>query len=253
MPVEPDSLQALNATQQYARDVGVDLARLPGHVAVIMDGNGRWAQRRGLDRLLGHQEGYRTLRRILLCSSELGIQYLTAYAFSVENWRRPQGEVEGLLHLIERAAREELATLHRNNVRWLVMGRVDELPDGLRRALNDGVESTKDNTGITLVLAVNYGGRAEIVDAARRLVRDAVPEDQINEEALSARMYQPDVPDPDLLIRTGGEMRWSNYLIWQAAYAELVVCPESWPDFDEACLVRAIREFQGRHRKFGGL
>lgn len=253
MAVEPEALQTLNTTQQHAREVGVDLARLPRHVAVIMDGNGRWAQRRGLGRLVGHQEGYRTLRRILLASSELGIQYLTAYAFSVENWRRPKEEVDGLLQLIERAAREELATLHRNNVRWLVMGRVNELPDGLRRALNDGVESTKDNTGITLILAVNYGGRAEIVDAARRLVRDAVPEDRINEEALSARMYHPDVPDPDLLIRTGGEMRWSNYLIWQAAYAELVVCQESWPDFDEACLVRAIREYQGRHRKFGGL
>jgi len=253
MTPEANGLQTLNPTQTRARDLGVDLDRLPRHVAVIMDGNGRWAQRKGLGRLLGHQEGYRTLRRILLCSSELGIEYLTAYAFSAENWRRPKEEVEGLLQLIERAARDELATLHRNNVRWLVMGRLDELPDGLRSALNDGVESTKGNTGITLILAVNYGGRAEIVDAARRLVRDAIPESEITEDAMSERMYQPQVPDPDLMIRTGGEMRWSNYLIWQAAYAELVVCPESWPDFDEDCLIRSILEFQSRHRKFGGL
>ncbi|MBX7131698.1 MAG: di-trans,poly-cis-decaprenylcistransferase [Fimbriimonadaceae bacterium] len=242
-----------NPTLLAARAAGVDVSALPVHVAVIMDGNGRWAQRRGLGRLFGHQEGYRTLRSILLGASELGIRYLTVYAFSAENWRRPEDEVSGLMKLIEQAARNELRIMHRNNVRVRVAGRMEQLPGGLREALNEGIETTKANTGITFTLAVNYGGRAEIVDAIRELVRNGVSPDAIDEDAIAARLYNPDIPDPDLMIRTAGEMRWSNFLIWQAAYTELVVTSSPWPEFDMNEFIGAVAEFQTRTRKYGGL
>jgi undecaprenyl diphosphate synthase len=239
--------------REAARAAGVDLDRLPTHVAVIMDGNGRWAQRRGLARLLGHREGYRTLRTVLLAASELGLRYLTVYAFSAENWRRPQDEVAGLMKLIEQAAREELRVMHRNNVRVRVAGRIEELPASLREALIHGTQITANNTGITFTLAVNYGGRAEIVDGIKKLMRSGVAPESIDEAAVSAALYNPDIPDPDLLVRTAGERRWSNFLTWQSAYAELVVLDEPWPEFGESQLVRAILEYQGRTRKFGGL
>lgn len=244
---------AENPTLLAARAAGVDLAALPQHIAVIMDGNGRWAQRRGLGRLFGHQEGYRTLRSILLGASELGIRYLTVYAFSAENWRRPEDEVSGLMKLIEQAARNELRIMHRNNVRVRVAGRMEQLPSGLRDALTDGMETTKANTGITFTLAVNYGGRAEIVDAVRELIAKGYTPDEVNEEAISSHLYNPDIPDPDLMVRTAGEMRWSNFLIWQAAYTELVVTPSPWPEFDVNELIAAIAEYQTRTRKYGGL
>jgi len=243
----------LNSTQQLAASRGVDLDALPEHVAIIMDGNGRWAKSRGLARLLGHREGYKTLRGVLLNASELGIRHLTVYAFSAENWRRPQDEVDGLMKLIERAARDELAVMHRNNVRVRVAGRMDEVPASLRQALLDGIETTRDNTGITFTLAVNYGGRAEIVDAIRRLVESGTPASEITEELVSRNLYNPDLPEPDLMIRTAGEMRWSNFLIWQAAYAELFVTPVAWPDFGLDQLVEAVATYQQRVRKFGGL
>ncbi len=243
----------LNSTQQLAASRGVHLDALPEHVAIIMDGNGRWAKSRGLARLLGHREGYKTLRGVLLNASELGIRHLTVYAFSAENWRRPQDEVDGLMKLIERAARDELAVMHRNNVRVRVAGRMDEVPASLRQALLDGIETTRDNTGITFTLAVNYGGRAEIVDAIRRLVESGTPAAEITEELVSRHLYNPDLPEPDLMIRTAGEMRWSNFLIWQAAYAELFVTPVAWPDFGLDQLVEAVATYQQRVRKFGGL
>ncbi|MCW5936141.1 MAG: di-trans,poly-cis-decaprenylcistransferase [Fimbriimonadaceae bacterium] len=243
--------EARNATQARALDAGVDLARLPRHVAVIMDGNGRWASGRGLQRLIGHRQGYRTLRDILLASSELGIEVLTVYAFSVENWRRPESEVGGLMRLIEEAAKSELRGLRQNNVRVRVAGRLDELPAPARRALDDLVETTQECDGITFVLAINYGGRAEIVDAVRALIREGVPEAEVTEEAVARRLYCPDLPEPDLMVRTAGEMRWSNFLLWQAAYAELFVTQVPWPEFNEAELVRAILEYQRRDRKFG--
>lgn len=226
---------------------------LPVHIAIIMDGNGRWARSRGLPRLLGHREGYKTLRTVLLAASEMGIRYLTVYAFSAENWRRPKDEVDGLMKLIERAARDELRVMHRNNVRVCVSGRMDELPTGLRKALMDGVETTKSNTGITFTLAVNYGGRAEIVDAIRSLVQEGLSADQIDEDAVSNRMYNPEHPEPDLMIRTAGEMRWSNFLIWQSAYCELYVTEKTWPEFDADELKRACEEFARRTRKFGAV
>jgi len=218
-----------------------------------MDGNGRWAQKRSLPRLLGHREGYKTLRSVLLYASERGIRYLTVYAFSAENWRRPKDEVDGLMKLIERAARDELRVMHRNGVRVRVAGRMDELPSGLRQALEDGMATTADNTGITFTLAINYGGRAEIVDAMKSIVREGIPADQIDEETVAAHLYNPDHPEPDLMIRTAGEMRWSNFLLWQSAYSELYVTEKTWPEFDDKELDRAIEAFAGRTRKFGAL
>lgn len=244
---------ALNETRRKALEAGVDLEALPRHVAVIMDGNGRWATARGLQRLLGHREGYRTLRTVLLDCSELGVRYLTVYAFSAENWRRPASEVEGLMKLIERAARDELRLMHRNNVRVRVAGRTQEVPASLQEALRDGIETTRDNTGITFTLAINYGGRAELVDAIREIVREGTAPDQVDEETVASHLYNPDIPDPDLMIRTAGEMRWSNFLIWQSAYCELAVTQVAWPEFGLDALLDAIRQYQARRRKFGGL
>ncbi len=218
-----------------------------------MDGNGRWAKKRGLQRLLGHREGYRTLRGVLLNASELGIRYLTVYAFSAENWRRPEDEVAGLMKLIETAAKDELRAMHRNNVRVQVAGRLDEVPTSLRKALLDGVETTKDNTGITFTLAVNYGGRAEIVDAVKEIVKSGVKPEDITEETINQHLYNPASPEPDLMVRTAGEMRWSNFLIWQSAYTELYVTEKPWPEFDEGELLQAVATFQKRVRKFGAV
>lgn len=243
----------MNETQTKAASLGISIEKLPLHVAVIMDGNGRWAQRRGLPRLLGHREGYKTLRRVLLDCAELGIKYLTVYAFSAENWRRPEDEVSGLMKLIERAARDELSVMHRNNVRVNVSGRLDGLPSGLRQALNEGIETTAGNTGITFTLAVNYGGRAEIVDAVKRLIQEGVKPEDIDEDAISSRLYNPSHPEPDLMIRTAGEMRWSNFLIWQSAYCELFVTDVTWPEFGLQHLLEAVKTYQNRVRKFGGV
>lgn len=218
-----------------------------------MDGNGRWAKSKGFARLLGHREGYRTLRGVLLNASELGIRYLTVYAFSAENWRRPEDEVSGLMKLIENAARDELRVMHQNNVRVRVAGRIDEVPSSLRDALLSGIETTANNTGITFTLAVNYGGRAEIVDAVRDIVASGVNPEDVSEELIYAHLYNPDIPEPDLMIRTAGEMRWSNFLIWQAAYAELFVTDVTWPEFGLKEFLTGVASFQKRTRKFGGL
>ncbi len=233
--------------------MGIDLQSLPAHVAIIMDGNGRWAKKRGLQRLLGHREGYKTLRGILLNASELGIRYLTVYAFSAENWRRPQDEVAGLMKLIETAARDELRLMHQNNVKVQVAGRIDEVPEGLRNALLKGIQTTRNNTGITFTLAVNYGGRAEIVDAVKSMVQQSISADLIDEEMLAAHLYNPSHPDPDLMIRTAGEMRWSNFLIWQSAYTELYVTEAPWPEFDSKELLQGVATYQRRTRKFGAV
>ena len=226
---------------------------LPCHVAIIMDGNGRWAKHRGLGRLLGHREGYAALKKVLEAAGDMGIQYLTVYAFSAENWRRPTEEVTGLMKLIERAAREQLTAMHRANVRVRIAGRISELPSTLREALTDSVETTKDNTGITFTLAINYGGRAEIVDAVRALIADGTSGADIDEAAISARLYNPDHPEPDLMIRTAGELRWSNFLLWQSAYTELHVTPKSWPEFTPDDLHLACRDYGQRIRKFGAI
>ena len=243
----------LNEVQQRAESAGVDLALLPAHVAIIMDGNGRWAKSKGMMRLVGHRQGYRTLKDVLLTASKLGVSYLTVYAFSAENWRRPQDEVGGLMKLIEEAARFELRGLIENNVKVRVIGRLSEVPPSLQEALNDLVANTQHNTGIVFTLAINYGGRAEIVDAVKRLAADRTDLTDLTEEDLSRLMYAPDVPDPDMIVRTAGEMRWSNFLLWQGAYAELCVTDVAWPEFDEAALIACVKQFQARDRKFGGL
>ncbi|HWA81960.1 MAG TPA: isoprenyl transferase, partial [Fimbriimonadaceae bacterium] len=233
--------------------LGISLSSLPVHVAVIMDGNGRWARKKGLARLLGHREGYKTLRGVLLNASELGIRYLTVYAFSAENWRRPEDEVRGLMKLIEQAAKDELRLMHQNNVRVQVAGRIDQVPEGLRRALEHGMETTKDNTGITFTLAINYGGRAEMVDAVKKIVAEGVKPEDVTEELISQHLYNPSHPDPDLMIRTAGEMRWSNFLLWQSAYTELYVTEKTWPEFGEQELLEAVLTYQKRTRKFGAV
>jgi undecaprenyl diphosphate synthase len=242
----------LNEVQQRAESAGVDLALLPAHVAIIMDGNGRWAKSKGMMRLVGHRQGYRTLKDVLLTASKLGVSYLTVYAFSAENWRRPQDEVGGLMKLIEEAARFELRGLIENNVKVRVIGRLSEVPPSLQEALNDLVANTQGNTGIVFTLAINYGGRAEIVDAVKKLAERSDLTD-LTEEDLSGQMYAPDIPDPDMIVRTAGEMRWSNFLLWQGAYAELCVTDVAWPEFDEAALIACVKKFQARDRKFGGL
>lgn len=231
----------------------LDPSRIPAHIAVIMDGNGRWAQRKGLGRLLGHREGYRTLKTVLLACSDLGVQCLTAYGFSVENWRRPEDEVGGLMTLIEEAARIELKDLKRNNVQCRVIGRLHEVPERTRTALQAMVDETAGNTGIVFNLAINYGGRAEIVDAIKAMISQGVLAEDVTEEMVSAHMYAPDLPEPDLMIRTAGEMRWSNFLLWESAYTELYVTQKTWPEFDGAELLEAVRAYQQRFRKFGGL
>lgn len=242
---------ALNSVQEHALKAGINLEALPQHLAIIMDGNGRFAQAQGLKRLWGHRQGYKTLKNVLLIAAELGIKYLTVYAFSAENWRRPQDEVGGLMSLIEEAARHELKGLKENNVRAQAIGRLHEVPKGLQQALTEMKADTENNTGIVFTLAINYGGRAEIVDAIKSLLKDN-PED-ITEESLSRALYDPTLPEPDLLIRTAGELRWSNFLIWQAAYSELFVTETTWPEFGEKELLEAVSHYQNRIRKFGGL
>ena len=229
----------------------------PEHVAIIMDGNGRWATRRGLPRVAGHREGVKAARTIVRAADALGLRYLTLYAFSSENWSRPEGEVSTLLSLLERAIRSELPELMRRNVRLRVLGRPHGVPVQVRRGIDHVVQATRDNAGLTLMMAFNYGGRDELIDACRAIARrvqagELRPED-IGETEIQRALYTADVPDPDLLIRTSGEMRVSNFLLWQIAYTELWITPTLWPDFAVADLYRAIAEFQRRTRRFGGV
>ncbi|HTE18731.1 MAG TPA: isoprenyl transferase [Armatimonadota bacterium] len=232
-------------------------SRIPRHIAIIMDGNGRWARQRGYPRVEGHRRGELAVRRVVELCGELGVEHLTLYTFSAENWRRSQEEVGALMRLIEVVARKEIGELHRKGVRLRVMGRLHELPQSLQDELQRDVALTRENTGLNLNLAINYGGRAEIVDAARRLAErvsmGVLRPDDITEEALARELYNPGMPDPDLLIRTGGEMRLSNFLLWQAAYSEIWVTNTLWPDFGRAELAEAVRSYQARERRFGGV
>ena len=227
----------------------------PRHVAIIMDGNGRWATRRGLPRIAGHHQGVSAVRETVRTAGELGIDFLTLYAFSSENWQRPETEVSFLMTLLERTIDGELPDLQAKNVRFRVIGRAAGIPAGVRRRVENVVTETARNTGLTLVLALNYGGRDELVDAVRRLARDvrsgAVDPEQIDEDSVSRALYTHDMPDPDLLIRTSGEMRVSNFLLWQIAYTELWVTPTLWPDFGVRDLCMAVADYQRRDRRFG--
>lgn len=254
-PMETFSLQTAQAVIM-AREAGVDFSRLPQHIAIIMDGNGRWAVQRGLPRLVGHRQGYRTVRRVVKDCADLGVKMVTLYTFSTENWRRPQDETSGLMALIEEAARQELRQMYINGIQVRVIGRMHELPASLQEELQRGMEITAQNNRLVLNLAINYGGRAEIVDAVRaiaqRVKQGGIRPEEIDEPTIRAHLYAPDMPDPDLLIRTAGEMRVSNFLVWQTAYSELWVTPTLWPDFRTEHLIKAILSYQQRVRKFGG-
>lgn len=230
---------------------------MPRHVAIIMDGNGRWAATRGLPRAEGHRRGVEALRRTVRAAGEMGIKILTIFSFSAENWSRPASEIGELMGLLRRFVRNDLAELHRNNIRVRVIGERDGLDPDIGRLLVEAEELTKNNDGLTLVVAFNYGARQEIVRATRRIA-DAVARGEtkaadIDMDAFGRFLDAPDIPDPDLIIRTSGEQRLSNFLLWQAAYSELVFVPTYWPDFDRGALESAIREYQQRERRFGGL
>lgn len=235
----------------------VDLDRIPSHVSVIMDGNGRWATARGLDRSRGHVAGVDSLREAVTTSVRLGLDVLSVYAFSTENWRRPQREVDLLMHLFATTLVNELPLFHQENVRLRFLGDLDGLPDKTRRVFQSGLDATRDHTGMTFALAVNYGSRAEIARAARQIAREVqagtLSPDQVDESALAERLYTGSLPDPDLLIRTSGELRLSNYLLWQLAYTEFYVTDTLWPDFSRWDLLRAVASYQGRARRFGGV
>lgn len=227
------------------------LPKVPVHVGIIMDGNGRWAQARGLPRLAGHQAGTENLRRILRATVEFGIRILTIYAFSTENWERPREEVEGLMSIMERMIDRELPELHREGVQIRHIGRLDRVPERLQEKIRYALDLTRDNQRLILNVAFNYGGRAEIVDAVRRIIQDGIPAEQVDEALIARYLYTAGLPDPDLIIRTSGEMRVSNFLIWQGAYAEYYVTPVYWPDFDKDEYYKALVEYARRERRFG--
>ena len=231
----------------------VDFSRLPRHVAVIMDGNGRWAAQRQLPRVEGHRAGIDSVRDVVEGSARLGIEVLTLYAFSVENWKRPVTEVSTLMMLLKRYLRLELNTLLRNNIRFRVIGRASDLAPDIRRELAAAEEKTAANAGMLFNIALNYGGRAEIVEAARRLLEGGVKPEELDEERFAGFLYTAGQPDPDLLIRTSGEMRVSNFLLWQIAYAEIWVTETLWPDFRKQHLLEAVLAYQKRHRRYGGI
>ena len=230
---------------------------VPRHVAIIMDGNGRWAAARGLPRVEGHRRGVEALRKTVRAAGEMGIRCLTIFSFSSENWQRPASEVRDLMGLLRRFIRNDLAELHGNNVRVRVIGERDDLDSDIRRLLEEAEDLTRRNDGLLLVVAFNYGARDEIARAVRRIAagvaNGAVKPDAITEDLIGQHLDAPDISDPDLIIRTSGEQRLSNFLLWQAAYSELVFTPVYWPDFDRAALAAAIEEYRRRERRFGGL
>ena len=232
---------------------GIDFARLPRHVAIIMDGNGRWAKLRHKRRVEGHRAGIASVRDVVETSARLGLQVLTLYAFSVENWKRPKTEVSTLMALLKHYLRKELDTLLRNNIRFQVIGRPGELPSDVRDELARGMERTRDCGGLLFNIALNYGGRAEIVEAVRRLISDGVRAENLDEQSFGDYLYTAGQPDPDLLIRTSGEMRVSNFLLWQIAYAEIWVTDVLWPDFRRRHLLQAVADYQKRERRYGGI
>lgn len=256
MKVQTDWL----AAEPEARDLfsSLDPERIPAHIAIIMDGNGRWANRRGLPRIAGHRAGVGPVRESVEACARLGVEALTLYAFSVENWKRPRAEVDTLWRLLRFYLRRELPELDRNGVVLRAIGRLDELPAKVRQEIDYAEERTRGNGGMRLNLAINYGGRAEISDAVNAALGEArragtLSTLRIDEETIAANLYTADLPDPDLLIRTSGEMRISNFLLWQIAYAELYVTGVLWPDFNRVELLRAVLDFQKRERRFGGL
>ncbi len=228
---------------------------IPRHIAIIMDGNGRWANSHRLPRLAGHREGINSVREIVRICGEIGIEYLTLYTFSSENWNRPVKEVSSIMKLLFSTIKKEVQNLHKNNVRLLTIGKLDDLPQKSYLEILEGINKTKDNTGLNLILALSYGSRQELLRAVRRIVDrskiDKIKIDEINEDMISKELYTSEIPDPDLLIRTGGENRISNFLLWQSAYTEFYMVDVFWPDFREKELINSIEDYQARQRRFG--
>ena len=229
---------------------------IPGHVAVIMDGNGRWASQRGLPRIAGHSAGAKSVEEIIKAAKESGVKILTLYAFSTENWKRPKYEVDALFKLLENYIDSQTDILIKNDIRLSVVGRIEGLPDGVQRKLKSVMDKTRAGSSLLLNLALNYGARTEIVDAVRAVAKDCVSgkvdPDEIDEKIFSGYLYTQDLPDPDLLIRTSGEMRLSNFLLWQLSYSELYISKKLWPDFKKSDFIEALNEYQNRQRRYGG-
>jgi len=248
--ITPDTLQRL-------ADAGLSADRLPAHVAIIMDGNGRWANQRGLPRIEGHARGVRSVRATVEESCRLGIGHLTLYCLSSENWKRPKAELDFLMALLEQYLMEERTEILEQNIRFSVIGRRSDLPEGVLQEIDENIRLSQDNTGMGLCLAINYGGRTELIDAVRALAHQVqqgqLKPEAIDEAVISNALYTAGLPDPDLLIRTAGEMRISNFLLWQISYAELWVTEQCWPDFDQNTLHQALRAYATRERRFGGL
>lgn len=235
----------------------IDIERLPRHIAIIMDGNGRWAQKKGLPRVMGHKAGMGAIKKTVRACSDLGVKILTVYAFSTENWRRPQDEVSYLMNLLVEYMRKEINALHKNKVKVKVLGETDILPAQTRKEIEEAIKLTERNEGLQFNIALNYGGRAEILNACKRLIQGvsngSINEAEVDEALFSNFLYTGSDPDPDMIIRTSGEQRISNFLLWQGAYSELMFVDQLWPDFDEKVLRSAIIEYQSRDRRFGAL
>ena len=227
--------------------------RLPDHIAIIMDGNGRWAQKRGLPRLEGHQAGVEKVRSVIEYFGRLGLKYLTLYGFSTENWKRPKEEIDGLFNLLQEAIDKETLELHKNGIRIRHLGRLENLSADLQRAITKAVDLTRDNKGMTVSFAFDYGGRAEILDAVRKIIAKGVPPQKIDEQLFDSYLYTAGLPEVDLVIRTAGELRISNFLIWQAAYSEYYSTKVFWPDFDNKEIDKALLAYSQRQRRFGAL
>lgn len=233
---------------------------VPQHIAIIMDGNGRWAQKQGIPRIAGHNAGMKSLKETVRSCGELGVAYLTVYAFSTENWKRPEDEVTGIFRIMVHYISKELKELHRENVRVNVIGDWSSIPEDAKKSMLEALETTKNNTGLVFTIALNYGGRRDIVNAVRALAKETEAAggslaqlQELDEAVLEKYISTADIPDPDIIIRTGGEMRISNFLLWQCAYSEFLFTEKYWPDFDRAELIRCIEIYNGRHRRYGGL
>ena len=233
----------------------LDTDNIPNHIAIIMDGNGRWAKEKGLPRIAGHKEGINSVRDITRICGEIGVNYLTLYTFSNENWSRPNKEVSAIMNLLMKTISKEISNLHKNNVRFNAIGNLNSLPKNSLQGIKSGIEKTKENTGLNLTLALSYGGRQELLSALKSIIQKVTSEliklEDINENEIMNELYTKNMPDPDLLIRTGGEKRISNFLLWQIAYTELYMTDTFWPDFREDSLLKSILDFQHRQRRFG--
>jgi len=245
------SSTANGRTAGSAANEPIPVDRIPRHVAIIMDGNGRWANRQGLPRIQGHERGTENIRRITHAAGEIGIQYLTLWAFSTENWNRPLDEVDGIMRILAEAVERETEALHRQGAKLCHIGSLDGLPGPTRRAVEAAIDLTRNNDRLVLTLAFNYGGRQEMIEAVRTLVAQGIAPEEIDEETISRTLFTREIPDPDLVIRTSGEYRMSNFLIWQAAYAELYFTPIFWPDFGPEDLHAAVLDYSHRERRFG--